>query len=699
MAALVVKVGALVLRTLAKPLGTRFQAYVMEHPTARDYAIAAAQRLHRFEVWVTRAVDGKTGRTFVPDMTEERSIELAGKVAAEGFVFTVGLVVVGLEYERMRQRAQEKRATEASERAALMAAAARERAALADDNNQQAALITVLVERVCVLEAQLEGATQAAVNASRRGGLGPIAPIQSHSVMQHPPCPLDHPALLSELWPCLGTDDRPALRQCCATIQAAVDAQAGRVEEGEADSSVLSLATRARLHGVHTVTLRSLACLNDMLLAQPAGAVFPRLQSLRLDLGAIQRRADYETIAIVSPWLTHLSLELPASVTALPHHMAGVLSACSKLEDLAMSEPDDASGGTSIANIDALATGTQLLSLRLPWCPCVTSLAPLGGMVNLQSLTMHCGAVSDLAPLSGMVNLKNLGLLGCSAVTNLAPLGSLVNLSSLNIGGCKAVYDLGPLTALVNLQTIDICGCSAITHLAPLAALVKLESFNMNDNVSVSNLAPLAAMVHMKKLSISVCNAVSDLAPRAAMVKLQTLYIGHCSAVSDLAPLAAMVKLESFYMNDNVSVSNLAPLAAMVHMKKLSISVCNVVSDLAPLAAMVKLQTLYIGHCSAVSDLAPLAAMVNLQTLNISGCSAVSDLAPLAALVNLVSLEVCNCGAVLDLAPVQGMTNLKYLETGPIHVDDDDGSSEDTGSSTDGDAFVKRGIKCFSVRV
>eukprot|EP00955_Chlamydomonas_euryale_P094193 364837-Chlamydomonas_euryale.AAC.11 len=43
MAALVFKLGALVLRTVAKPLGNRFQAYIMDHPTARVYAIGAAQ--------------------------------------------------------------------------------------------------------------------------------------------------------------------------------------------------------------------------------------------------------------------------------------------------------------------------------------------------------------------------------------------------------------------------------------------------------------------------------------------------------------------------------------------------------------------------------------------------------------------------------------------------------------------------------
>jgi hypothetical protein len=59
----------------------------------------------------------------------------------------------------------------------------------------------------------------------------------------------------------------------------AVDAHAGCVE-GQADSPVLTLDACARLVGVHTATLRSMACLRGMLL----GAVFPRLRSLRVHL-------------------------------------------------------------------------------------------------------------------------------------------------------------------------------------------------------------------------------------------------------------------------------------------------------------------------------------------------------------------------------------------------------------------------------
>lgn len=148
MAALVFKVGALALKTLAKPLGDRFKNWVMTHPqyrqsvlrTAQVFAAAPAaadghirfldvvslllrcmhtlcpvlrcvvpsvlshmpvssvilcthtrpqQRIHGFEVMVTRKAEGKEGRAFIGSMTEEKSVELASKIASESFLFAV----------------------------------------------------------------------------------------------------------------------------------------------------------------------------------------------------------------------------------------------------------------------------------------------------------------------------------------------------------------------------------------------------------------------------------------------------------------------------------------------------------------------------------------------------------------------------------------------------------------------------------
>jgi hypothetical protein len=116
--------------------------------------------------------------------------------------------------------------------------------------------------------------------------------------------------------------------------------------------------------------------------------------------------------------------------------MAGVLSACSKLEDLALQAYDDSrpEGGQRVSNIvdiDVLASGTQLLSLDMSHCRSVSDLAPLGAMVNLHDLSIgYCRAVSDLAPLTALVNLKSLDVRGCS-VSDLAPIEAMTNLQDL----------------------------------------------------------------------------------------------------------------------------------------------------------------------------------------------------------------------------------------------------------------------------
>jgi hypothetical protein len=49
------------------------------------------QRMHRWEVGISRRAEGKQGRAFIGDMTEEKSVELASKLASEGFIFVVRL--------------------------------------------------------------------------------------------------------------------------------------------------------------------------------------------------------------------------------------------------------------------------------------------------------------------------------------------------------------------------------------------------------------------------------------------------------------------------------------------------------------------------------------------------------------------------------------------------------------------------------
>lgn len=47
--------------------------------------------MHRWEVFITRSAEGKSGKAFIGAMTEDKSIELASKLASEGFVFGVSV--------------------------------------------------------------------------------------------------------------------------------------------------------------------------------------------------------------------------------------------------------------------------------------------------------------------------------------------------------------------------------------------------------------------------------------------------------------------------------------------------------------------------------------------------------------------------------------------------------------------------------
>jgi hypothetical protein len=124
-------------KTISKPLAGQFEKYVMGHPVLRNKVISLAQVcgtcirksgenrditdlemqknsfyfdkdyspftaekyfliallllqfIHRLDVRITRGAEGKTGRAFVGDMSEERAVQLASKVASEGFLYSV----------------------------------------------------------------------------------------------------------------------------------------------------------------------------------------------------------------------------------------------------------------------------------------------------------------------------------------------------------------------------------------------------------------------------------------------------------------------------------------------------------------------------------------------------------------------------------------------------------------------------------
>lgn len=155
MAALVFKIFTLSIRTAAKPLAGRFQAWVLDHPTLRPAVVNLAQKMHKIEVGISRSAEGKVGKFFVGNMSDERALELASKVVSEGFVFSVGVTIIAWEYERQRKKDLEKKAKEEAFRNQVDQRYLDEKKLLEEENAQQLSMVMAMVDRLEKLEQQL----------------------------------------------------------------------------------------------------------------------------------------------------------------------------------------------------------------------------------------------------------------------------------------------------------------------------------------------------------------------------------------------------------------------------------------------------------------------------------------------------------------------------------------------------------------
>ncbi|KAK9827847.1 hypothetical protein WJX74_005325 [Apatococcus lobatus] len=158
LATLLFKVGTLAIRTAAKPLANRFQAYVLGHPHFRQQVISAGQYLHKWEVAITRGAEGRTGKYIVGNMSEEKALEIAAKAVSEGFIFTVGVLVIGWDYHRGWKKDQVKKVKDEGHRKEIDQSFREEHEALAELNTRLLGKLEQQAVRLDEVERQLHQA-------------------------------------------------------------------------------------------------------------------------------------------------------------------------------------------------------------------------------------------------------------------------------------------------------------------------------------------------------------------------------------------------------------------------------------------------------------------------------------------------------------------------------------------------------------
>lgn len=108
-----VKIGTLLIRTLAKPISSRIKTQAREHERFRNVCVSLAQTLYRYEVRLRTGLlfvgeaDAPAGARHVRPLSETRAIENGANFIAEGFLFAVAAaLILGESWRSSRSEAR-----------------------------------------------------------------------------------------------------------------------------------------------------------------------------------------------------------------------------------------------------------------------------------------------------------------------------------------------------------------------------------------------------------------------------------------------------------------------------------------------------------------------------------------------------------------------------------------------------------------
>jgi len=112
----VAKLGALLVKTLAKPVAGAIKARAKDHPQFRSTCIAMAQTYHRLEIQMRRRLYGQVDvDAYIAPLNEQIAVDTAADFLGEGVVFSVAVGVLAFEYGRQSLKEAAKEARQAEE--------------------------------------------------------------------------------------------------------------------------------------------------------------------------------------------------------------------------------------------------------------------------------------------------------------------------------------------------------------------------------------------------------------------------------------------------------------------------------------------------------------------------------------------------------------------------------------------------------
>ena len=118
----------------------------------------------------------------------------------------------------------------------------------------------------------------------------------------------------------------------------------------------------------------------------------------------------------------------------------------------------------------------------------ISSLKPIAGLINLETLDCSNTMVPSLAPLTYLKKLRRLDVHLCT-ISNLAQISELKNLTYLDVSQNHGLYSIAGVEKIAQLAEFN-CSDTYIDDLTPLASLKMIETLNIS-NTKVTTLRPL----------------------------------------------------------------------------------------------------------------------------------------------------------------------------------------------------------------
>ncbi|KAI8371921.1 optic atrophy 3 protein-domain-containing protein, partial [Blakeslea trispora] len=103
-----IKIGSLLVKTLAKPVATSIKTQAKQHPTFREFCIGVAQRSHHLEMTLKMKFLGYKVEKIRP-LNDARAIESGASFLSEAFVFSVAASIIIAESWRSHTKDKNRR--------------------------------------------------------------------------------------------------------------------------------------------------------------------------------------------------------------------------------------------------------------------------------------------------------------------------------------------------------------------------------------------------------------------------------------------------------------------------------------------------------------------------------------------------------------------------------------------------------------